>query len=55
MRTADNQNLFEGRAQSTTRNSDLPFLVPRLVSALFTDFPGNSGETVNVRLPREQG
>ncbi len=55
VRKADSQNLFEGRAQTTTRNSDLPFLVPRLVTALFTNFPGNSGETVNVRLPRDQG
>ncbi|WP_448582247.1 DUF4136 domain-containing protein [Thermaurantiacus sp.] len=50
-RASDGVNLFEGRAQSTTRSSDLPFLVPRLVEALFTGFPGNSGETLNVRIP----
>ncbi|MFQ3594673.1 MAG: DUF4136 domain-containing protein [Sphingomonadaceae bacterium] len=53
-RAADGVPLFEGRAQSTTRNNDLTFLVPRLVEALFTGFPGNSGETVNVRLPEQR-
>ncbi len=54
-RAADGVSLFEGRARSTTRNSDLAFLVPRLIEALFTGFPGNSGETVNVRIPESRG
>lgn len=54
-RAADGVRLFEGRAQATSRNGNLPFLVPRLVEALFTGFPGNSGETVNVRVPESRG
>jgi hypothetical protein len=50
-RAADGIGLFEGRAEATTRKGDLPFLVPRLVTALFTGFPGNSGETIVVKVP----
>lgn len=42
--------LFEGRAEARTRNNDLTRLVPGLVQAMFTDFPGNSGETVRVSI-----
>lgn len=54
LRAADGTRLFEGRAQSTTRSSDPTFLVPRLVEALFTGFPGTSGQTVTVRLPERR-
>ncbi len=54
VRAADGVSLFEGRAQTTSRNGNLPFLVPRLVDALFTGFPGNSGETVNVKISERQ-
>lgn len=50
-RAADNQSVFEGRAETVTRTNDLTRLVPPLVDALFTGFPGNSGETIRVRLP----
>jgi hypothetical protein len=42
--------LFEGRAEARTRNNDLTRLVPGLVQAMFTGFPGNSGETVRVSI-----
>jgi len=52
-RAADNQAVFEGRAETVTRTNDLTRLVPPLVDALFTGFPGNSGETIRVRLPSD--
>lgn len=53
-RAADNQSVFEGRAETVTQTNDLTRLVPPLVDALFTGFPGNSGETIRVRLPVDQ-
>ena len=50
-RTADGQALFEGTAQARSRDDDLPRLVPNLVEAMFTGFPGNSGETVRITVP----
>ncbi len=47
-RAADGQSLFEGLAQARSRTDDLPVLVPNLVEAMFTGFPGNSGETVRI-------
>ena len=52
-RTGTNDNVFEGRAEATTRSDDLTKLVPRLVQALFTNFPGHSGERVRVNVPLE--
>jgi Domain of unknown function (DUF4136) len=56
-RTADGQSLFEGHAQARSRSNELPRLVPNLVEAMFTGFPGNSGETVHITVmpEREQG
>jgi Domain of unknown function (DUF4136) len=48
--------VFEGRAEANTRTSDLTKLVPNLVEAMFTGFPGNSGQTVRVKLdPNREG
>jgi hypothetical protein len=49
-RAADGQRLFEGKAEAVSRSNRLPRLVPNLVDALFTDFPGNSGETVRITI-----
>ena len=55
-RTADGQSLFEGLAQARSRSDDLPVLVPNLVEAMFTGFPGNSGETVRITVaPDREG
>lgn len=51
LRTADKTPLFEGRAETTTRNNDLPTIMPQLVTALFTDFPGASARSQVVRVP----
>ena len=53
-RTADGQALFEGTAQARSRTDELQTLVPNLVQAMFTGFPGNSGETVRITVPPPQ-
>lgn len=54
-RTADGQRLFEGKAKALSRNDDLTRLVPNLIEAMFTGFPGNSGETVRITVAPEEG
>lgn len=49
-RRVDGQRLFEGKAEAVSRSNRLPSLVPNLVDALFTGFPGNSGETVRITI-----
>jgi hypothetical protein len=46
-----NQPLFDGRAQARSETNRLDVLVPDLVQALFTGFPGQSGETVKITIP----
>lgn len=53
-RAADGQALFEGLAQARSRTDDLPVLVPNLIEAMFTGFPGNSGETVRITVAPER-
>ena len=50
-RTADGQSVFEGTAKARSRTDELTALVPNLVEAMFTGFPGNSGETVRITVP----
>ena len=50
-RTADGQSLFEGTAKARSRTDELQVLVPNLVEAMFTNFPGRSGETVRITVP----
>lgn len=49
------QHLFEGSAEAASRTNELPALVPNLVEALFTDFPGNSGEKVRITIAPPEG
>ena len=53
-RRADGQRLFEGRAEAASMSNRLPYLVPNLVEALFTDFPGRNGETVRISVAPEK-
>ena len=53
-RKADNASLFEGRAKARSYNDDLGKLVPNLIEAMFTGFPGRSGETVKITVPPPQ-
>jgi hypothetical protein len=43
--------LFEGRAQARSTTDELTALVPNLIEAMFTGFPGRSGETVRITVP----
>jgi hypothetical protein len=51
VRRADNARLFEGHAQARSQTDDLDKLVPPLVTAMFTGFPGKNGETVKITVP----
>jgi hypothetical protein len=56
VRRADNAPLFEGKAQARSSTDNLQTLVPNLVEAMFTGFPGRSGETVRITVPpRKRG
>ncbi len=48
---ATNQSLFDGRAQARSTTDELGTLVPNLIEAMFTGFPGRSGETVKISVP----
>ncbi|MFC7536949.1 DUF4136 domain-containing protein [Sphingomonas sp. GCM10030256] len=48
---ADNRSLFEGTARARSRTENLGVLVPNLIEAMFTGFPGRSGETVKITVP----
>ncbi len=47
------ERLFEGKAQAVSTSNKLQHLVPNLVDAMFTDFPGNSGETLRITVKPE--
>jgi len=53
-RKVDNASLFEGKAKARSRTDDLPKLVPSLVDAMFTGFPGRSGETIRITIPADR-
>ena len=48
------ERLFEGKAQALSTSNRLQYLVPNLVEAMFTDFPGNSGETLRISIKPEE-
>ena len=50
-RAGSRERVFEGTAKAVSRSDDLPYLIPNLVEAMFTGFPGNSGETVKITIP----
>jgi hypothetical protein len=47
----DNAPLFEGHAQARSADDNLGVLVPNLIEAMFTGFPGHSGETIKITVP----
>ncbi len=47
----DGKPLFEGHVATTTRVNDLPAAMPKLVEAMFTDFPGPPASSKVVRVP----
>jgi hypothetical protein len=46
-----NAALFDGRAQARSETNRLDVIVPSLVDAMFTGFPGRNGETVKITIP----
>lgn len=52
--TKTGERLFEGNAESASRTNRLQTIVPNLVDALFTDFPGNSGETLRITIKENE-
>jgi hypothetical protein len=48
---ATNAPLFEGHAQARSQTDNLDALVPNLITAMFTGFPGRNGETVKITIP----
>lgn len=53
-RRSDGKRLFEGRAEAVSTSNRLQYLVPNLIEAMFTGFPGNSGETVRISVAPEK-
>ncbi|MDI1297441.1 MAG: DUF4136 domain-containing protein [bacterium] len=53
-RAADNRRLFEGKASAQSLSNTLTYLVPNLIDAMFTNFPGQNGENVKITLPPEK-
>lgn len=49
--TGTNAPLFDGRAQARSTTNRLDVVIPSLVDAMFTGFPGRSGETVRITIP----
>lgn len=50
-RQADNAQLFDGNAQARSTSDNLGTLVPNLIEAMFTGFPGRNGETIKITVP----
>lgn len=50
---ADGSRLFEGTAQAQSLSNRLTYLVPNLIEAMFSNFPGRSGETIRVTIAPE--
>lgn len=53
-RRVDGVRLFEGKAEAVSASNRLQYLVPNLVEAMFTNFPGNSGETMRITVAPEK-
>ena len=51
IRRPDGQAVFEGTARARSRTDELSVLVPNLIEAMFTGFPGRSGETIKITVP----
>ena len=51
VRRADNAPLFDGQAKARSQTDEAGVLVPNLIEAMFTGFPGRSGETVRITVP----
>jgi hypothetical protein len=46
-----NAPLFDGRVQARSQSNRLDVVLPALIQAIFTGFPGQNGETVKITIP----
>lgn len=46
-------SVFEGTARAQSTSNKLTYLVPNLIDAMFTGFPGNNGEEIRVTVAPE--
>jgi hypothetical protein len=51
---AKGDRVFEGTATAQSLSDKLTYLVPNLIDAMFTNFPGKSGEDIQITLPPEK-
>jgi hypothetical protein len=51
VRRTDNAPLFQGTAKARSQTDETSVLFPNLIEAMFTGFPGRSGETVKITVP----
>ena len=51
VRRVDNYELFDGKAAARSQTDELGTLVPNLIEAMFTNFPGTNGETLKITVP----
>lgn len=51
VRRLDNAPLFDGSARARSQTDELGTLVPNLIEAMFTNFPGENGRTVKITVP----
>jgi len=51
VRKADNAPVFQGKAEARSQTDETGVLVPNLIEAMFTGFPGRSGERVRITVP----
>lgn len=49
--TAAGKRFYEGKVESTGQTDALATVMPYMIRALFTDFPGNNGQTRRVDVP----
>ena len=49
-----NAPLFDGRVQARSTTDRLDVVVPSLVEAMFTGFPGRSGEVIKISIPTQR-
>ena len=51
------QRFYEGRVESTGGSKEIVRVMPALIRALFTDFPGNNGQTrrIDIAVERKPG
>jgi hypothetical protein len=54
VRRVDKYELFDGRAAARSQTDELGVLVPNLIEAMFTNFPGTNGETVKITVPAKK-